>query len=323
MLISGHVILATEGSGAGQWIESGWLPLVWGGVALIGYLAFMFFNPLRGYLGESFDLLSEKGHARLWALVGVLSLPGMAWDWWKTVPANQDGSVIDLGEFQAMAVRPEGLELISGVLENVGAVFSVIVGGSELGMGIDARGGFLELAGGAFVVALGILVQYFLLLFVYLRVMMPGRALKVPNLLDLSVRRIGTTWPVLVACWLAWCIPLAFGFTGTLAYVWSIVFSAVFIVCAFLEVSVLAKNVHFTDALSLSLSSWRKKGGRAIWFLAAAALHGVLLFFAAFILNAMVVPGTWLALVLGSILVFIRAYVMVWLLGAWVVIWAD
>lgn len=318
------MILATGGGEGWGLPELGiWGPVVWCVAALAGYLLFMFFNPLRGYLGESFDLLSEKGHARLWGLVALLSLPGMAWDWWRTVPAEEGARVVALGNFQALSERPEGLEMTAGVLKNVAAVFSVIVAGSDTGMGIGPKNGIVEVVGGALVVGIGLLVQFFLLLFVYLRVMMPGRALKVPNLIDLSARRIGTMWPVFVVVWLAACVPPAFGFAGKGEAVWAIVFSLIIIIFAFLEVAVLAKNVPFPDAVALNFSGWQGKLSRTLWFLACAFVHAVLLYFAAFILQSTIEAGTFLALLSGSIFIFVRSYVLVWLLGAWVVIWAD
>jgi hypothetical protein len=324
VITSGQVILATGGGGDWQLPAlGGWLPVVWCVVALVGYLAFMFLNPLRGYFGESFDLLSEKGHAKLWAIVGVLSIPGFVWDWWRTVPVVEAVPTIGVGGFQAMTERPEPLVLATGVLENIAAVFSVVISGSEFGIGIGAKHGFVELAGGALLLAIAFLIQYFILLFIYLRVMMPGRALKMSNLIDLSVRRIGTTWPILVACWIAFCVPLSFGFAGTLQAVWSIVFSVLFIVFAFMEVAVLGKNVPLGEAVGLNFSGWRTKAMRAAWFLAGAALHAVLLYFAEFLLRSTVDAGTWLAVGLGVIFVFVRGFVLVWLMGAWVVIWAD
>ena len=324
MAISGQVILATGGDGDWQLPALRvWGPVVWCVVALLGYLTFMFLNPLRGYFGESFDLLSEKGHAKLWAMVGLFSVPGFVWDWWRTVPVVDAVPTIGLGGFQALAERPEASALATGVLENIDAVFSIVISGSELGMGIGAKHGFVELAGGALLLAIAFLIQYFILLFIYLRVMMPGRALKVSNLIDLSVRRIGTTWPILVACWIAFSVPLAVGFAGRLQAVWSIVFSVLFIVFAFMEVAVLGKNVPLREAVGLNFSGWRTKTMRAVWFLAGAALHAVLLYCAEFLLRSTVDAGTWLAVGLGVIFMFVRGFVLVWLLGAWVVIWAD
>ena len=99
MAISGQVILATGGDGDWQLPALGvWGPVVWCVVALLGYLTFMFLNPLRGYFGESFDLLSEKGHAKLWAMVGLFSVPGFVWQG-GSFRLNANGDIEDVPTF--------------------------------------------------------------------------------------------------------------------------------------------------------------------------------------------------------------------------------
>jgi len=297
-----------------------WEPLVWAVGAIVGYLLFLSMNPLRGYLADSYDLLREKGHGQLVVLVAALSLAGAALDWWRQGPP---GAAPEWGTLAIPRPRVAPPDLVDGLVGPVNGVFGAAVAGSERGFGRGARNVVLTLASGLLAVAVAFVVQFFLLLFLYLRVTMPGRTLKAGNLVDLAVRRVGTLWPVVLACWVFWSVPVAFGFEGWLRAGWSLAFALALAVFAFLEVSILGKNRPLREAVAANFTAWRRRARRSLWFLAVAAAHGLVLFLVAAFLREAAPHGTWLALGFAILLAFIRAFITVWLLGAWVILWAD
>lgn len=297
-----------------------WGPLVWAVGTVFGYLLFMTMNPLRGYLADSYDLLRERGHGRLVVIVAVLSLAGLTLDWWRQVPP---GVAPEWGTFSVPELQPDPAQAVIGLVRPITAVFGVAVAGSELGFGPGAQNIVLTLACGLVGVAVAALGQFFLLLFLYLRVTMPGRTLKVGNLVDLSIRRIGALWPMFLGCWLFWSVPVAFGFGGWLRSGWAIAFSLVLVTFAFLEVSILGKNRPLAEAVGANFEAWRNRAGRTFWFLAVVCVHGLALFLVDSLLRGCVPAGTWFALGFTAIYGFVRAFVVVWLLGAWVILWTD
>jgi hypothetical protein len=73
----------------------------------------------------------------------------------------------------------------------------------------------------------------------------------------------------------------------------------------------------------VNFASWQTRAARTLWFLAVALTHGLALFLLVSLFRGCVPPGTWFALGFELLFGFIRAFVVVWLLGAWVILWAD
>ncbi len=300
-----------------------WNLLIWGVLALVGYVVFMAQQPLRAYFGESWALLREKGHMRLWLLVFAASLGATFLDWWSSVREVGGFGSVALGSFRVPAMETGALETLEGVFKSLASLFSIIVAGTEAGLGKSVKFEFVEVTGGLLVVAVGFLIQFFLMLFLYLRTMFPGRRLKVRNLVDLAVRRIGTLWPSMLVCWFFWVLPVACNFTGALWLWWSLVFSVAIIVFAYLEVSVLAKNQPLASAIASNFRSWGSRPWKTIWFLVVAGVHGLLLFLLASLIEASVTGGTWIALLLLVTFAAIRAFILLWLLGSWIILYTD
>ena len=245
--------------------------LIWLAGVLLGYAIFMSQTPLRGYFSDAFGLIRERGCAHVWILAGTLSLAGAGVDVWRHY---EDGGSYSMG---SVLSSPELREVATDIPARggrmVGEMFSTIADGGRTEIGGGVRGVMVGLLGSLLVVSAALVLQYYMLLFLYVRISSPSRRIKLGKLCELSLRRFGRTWPLLPICWLLWAMPLVGGITGVAATYWWLGAALFFVVFAFVQVGVLSGERDLRAVVAFNFDCWREGGFVAIWFIVIAFLN--------------------------------------------------
>jgi hypothetical protein len=295
--------------------------LIWIAGILLGYVIFMSQTPLRTYFSDAFGLVRERGNTHLWVLVGVLSLGGASLDLWRYY---DDGAVFSWG---AALTSPE-LQLIASEIpiraaQNLGDLFSTIVSGGQREIGGGVRGVMVGLLGSLLLVSAALVLQYYILLFLYVRISSPAKRIRLSKLLELALRRFGRTWPLLPICWLVWAMPLVGGIHESVLPAWRIVIVVWFIVFAFLQVAVLSGERDLRAAIGFNFECWRRGGVATIWFLVIALVNLCVFELAAVAVDRSMESGSVPGIALKLAFVFGRSFVLVWLAGAWLLMFCE
>ena len=194
-------------------------------------------------------------------------------------------------------------------------------GAREIGGGV--RGVMVGLLGSLLVVSAALVLQYYLLLFLYVRISSPARRIKFGKLLELALRRFGRTWPMLPVCWLVWAMPLVGGVPAGAATSWWVVMAILFIVFAFLQVAVLSGERDLRTALGFNFECWRSGILAAGWFMVIAMVNLCVFELAEVTVERSLSPGSFPGIALKMVFVFGRSFVLVWLAGAWLLMFCE
>ena len=228
--------------------------LIWLAGVFLGYAIFMSQTPLRSYFSDAFGLVRERGSAQLWVLAGVISLAGAGSDLWRHYEAGAEcswGAALVAPELQAVAA-----EIPARGARWLGDLFSTVVAGGTTEIGGGARGVMVALLGSLLVVSAALVLQYYILLFLYVRISSPARRIRLGKLMELALRRFGRTWPLLLACWLAWVMPLVGGLPAAALAWWWAGSALLFVVFAFLQVGVLSGERDLGTAVRFNFQCW-------------------------------------------------------------------
>ena len=173
------------------------------------------------------------------------------------------------------------------------------------------------------IVSAALILQYYTLLFLYVRISGPARRIKPGKLLELALRRVGRTWPLLLICWLVWAMPLIGGVAGASLAFWWIGAATLFVVFAFLEVGALSGERDLKGAIQFNFECWKKGGAASIWFLVIAFVNLCSLALVEVIGERSIAAGSVPGIVVKMAFVFARSFILVWLLGAWLLMFCD
>jgi hypothetical protein len=225
--------------------------LIWLSGISLGYAIFMSQTPLRGYFSDAFGLVRERGSAHLWALAGILSLAGAGLDLWRHF---EGGAIFSWGEALVSPDLPSvAADLPARCARNLGDLFSTVVSGGQLEIGGGARGVMVGLLGSLLAVGAALVLQYYVLLFLYVRISSPAKRIRLGKLSELALRRFGATWPLLLVCWLVWAMPLVGGLPVSALLWWRIGTALLFVIFAFFQVGVLSGERDLKTAVGITL----------------------------------------------------------------------
>ncbi len=295
--------------------------LIWLAGVFLGYAIFMSQTPLRSYFSDAFSLVRERGCAHLWILAGVLSLAGAGLDLWRHY---EDGAEFSWGATLETAKLPDVAgEIPARGGRMVGDFFSTIVASGSTEIGGGARGVMVGLLASLLIVSAALVLQYYILLFLYVRISSPARRIRLGKLLELALRRVGRTWPLLPICWLVWAMPLVGGVTGAGIPIWWGSMALLLVVFAFLQVGVLSGERDLKTALGFNFQCWKEGAMAAGWFLVIALVNLCIFSLAETTVERSVAPGSFPGIALNLAFVFVRCFVLVWLLGAWLLMFCE
>ena len=295
--------------------------LMWLAGVFLGYAIFMSQTPLRGYFSDAFGLVRERGSAHLWLLAGLLTMAGAALDLWRHFDAGAAfgwGSVLLAPDLQAAAsdipVRASRL---------LGDLFSTVVGGGANPVGGGARGVMVAILGSLLFVAAALVLQYYILLLLYVRISNPARRIPPAKLFELALRRFGRTWPLLIACWFVWALPLIEGVPDVVRLWSGGAMATGFVVFAFLQVAVLSGERDLAAAVSFNFECWKNGALAGGWFMVVALVNLCVFQLAEVSVERAISPTSFPGIALKIAFVFGRCFVLVWLLAAWLLLFCD
>jgi hypothetical protein len=295
--------------------------LIWIVGILFGYAVFMSQTPLRGYFSDAFGLVREHGSAHLWIMAALLSLAGAGLDLWRQYDGGAEftwGSALSTPNPEVLATGvPER------VAKGLGDLFSTIVSGGRREIGGGVRGVMVGLLGSLLLVSAALVLQYYILLFLYVRISSPTKRIRLGKMLELALRRFGRTWPLLPVCWLVWALPLVGGLYGSAGLAWRIGMAGLFVAFAFLQAAVLSGERDLKAAIGFNFDCWRRGGIVATWFLVIASVNLWVLELASLAAEHSVETGSFPGIVLKLAFVFGRSFVLVWLAAAWLLMFCD
>lgn len=295
--------------------------LIWIAGILLGYAIFMSQTPLRGYFSDAFGLVRERGNAHLWILAALLSLAGVGLDLWR----HYDGG----GGFTwGAALAPPNLQVMAAEVperaaKGLGDLFSTIVSGGRREIGGGVRGVMVGLLGSLLLVSAALVLQYYILLFLYVRISSPTKRIRLGKMLELALRRFGRTWPLLLVCWLVWAVPLVGGVHQSTGLAWRISMAGLFVAFAFLQAAVLSGERDLKAATGFNFDCWRRGAIVAAWFLVIAFVNLCVFELASLAVEHSVEAGSFPGIVLKLAFVFGRSFVLVWLAAAWLLMFCD
>lgn len=185
------------------------------------------------------------------------------------------------------------------------------------------RGVMVGLLGSLLVVSAALVLQYYTLLFLYVRISSPSRRIRLAKLIELALRRFGRTWPLLLVCWLVWAMPLVGGVPPTALQIWRLVLVGIFVVFAFVQVGVLSGERDLRTALAFNFDCWRRGAIPTLWFLLIALVNLCAFELAAVAVERSIDPGSFPGIALKLAFVFGRSFVLVWLAGAWLLMFCE
>jgi hypothetical protein len=205
----------------------------------------------------------------------------------------------------------------------VGSLFSTLVAGGTREIGGGVRGVMVGLLGSLLVVAAALVLQYYILLFLYVRISSPTKRIRLAKLLELALRRFGRTWPMLPICWLVLAMPLVGGIPESAVAAWRIGMALLFVVFAFFQVGVLSGERDLRAVIPFNFRCWRDGALAAGWFLVIAFVNACVFALAALAVERSVAPGSLPGIALKLAFVFGRSFVLVWLAGAWLLMFCE
>ena len=295
--------------------------LIWLAGIFLGYAIFMSQTPLRSYFSDALALIRERGSAHLWVIAGLLSFAGAGIDLWRHYEGG--GSFAWGASVETPRLHEVAVEIPARGGRMLGDLFSTIVAGGSVEIGGGARGMLVGALASLLIVSAALILQYYTLLFLYVRISGPARRIKPGKLLELALRRVGRTWPLLLICWLVWAMPLIGGVAGASLAFWWIGAATLFVVFAFLEVGVLSGERDLKGGIQFNFECWKKGGAASVWFLVIAFVNLCSLALVEVIGERSIAAGSVPGIVVKMAFVFARSFVLVWLLGAWLLMFCD
>jgi hypothetical protein len=295
--------------------------LLWLGGVFLGYAIFMSQTPLRGYFSEAFSLVRERGNAHVWVLAGLLSLAGAGLDLWRLYDGGEVftwGAALTSPELPAVAN-----EIPARGARRLGDLFSTISSGGSREIGGGVRGVMVGLLGSLLLVSAALVLQFYTLLFLYVRISSPSKRIRIGKLLELALRRFGRTWPLLPVCWIAWAMPLVGGIPPAWLNWWWGGVALLFVVFAFLQVGVLSGERDLSAAINFNFECWKQGALAAGWFMVIAFVNLCVFGLAEVTVERSVAEGSLPGIALKLAFEFGRAFVLVWLVGAWLLMFCE
>ncbi|MFT5105109.1 MAG: hypothetical protein ACI8XO_001810 [Verrucomicrobiales bacterium] len=295
--------------------------LMWLGGVFLGYAIFMSQTPLRSYFSDAFGLVRERGNAHVWLLAGMLSLAGASLDLWRHYDGGEVftwGAALTSPELPAIAKQ-----LPARGARGLGDLFSTVASGGSREIGGGARGVMVGWLGALLLAAAALVLQYYSLLFLYVRISSPSKKIRLGKLLELALRRFGRTWPLLPICWIVWAMPFVGGISVMVLPWWWIGIASFFIVFAFLQVGVLSGERDLKEAVGFNFACWRSGGLAAGWFMVIALVNLCVFALAEVTVERSIAAGSFPGIALKLAFVFGRAFILVWILGAWLLMFCD
>ena len=301
-----------------------WHPFVWVLGSLVGYALFMSANPLRDRFSDSFGILWEAGARHLWVVVAFFSLCGHGLEvsrLWE----ERDRAVPGFSaNWQGAEISEKRGEMAVNTVRRLADVFSSVVTGTGGSLASDARTRVAGMIGGLLGSAVWVFFQFYVIVFLYLRLKRPERAPKLGNLLNLAGRRFGRWLPWMILCWLIWTVPVVFALPeGRVRTAFQVAGATLILAFAFTQTDLLEGEFTVKEAVQRNFRLWRTAWWRIFWFLAVAASNLLILEMADAMMRGSMDPWSVPALVWRVVIVGIRSFVLVWLLGAWVGVYHE
>ncbi len=252
---------------------------------------------------------------------GCLSLVGAGLDLWRYYDS---GGTFSWGAALVAPRLREVAELIPvRAASGLGDLFSTIVAGGQREIGGGVRGVMVGLLGSLLVVSAALVLQYYTLLFLYVRISSPSKRIRLAKLIELALRRFGRAWPLLLSvlasmgdaprrrCSSDGPDDLAARRSGHLRG---------FRVPAGRSALWGARS---TDCIAFNFDCWRRGAIPTLWFLLIALVNLCAFELAAVAFERSMDPGSFPGIALKLAFVFGRSFVLVWLAGAWLLMFCE
>jgi len=295
--------------------------LIWILGVAVGYAIFMSQTPLRSYFSDGLGLVRERGSSHLWLAVGMLSLIGAGADLWRQYDLGGSfawGSPLTAPELQHVAA-----EIPVRAIERLGDLFSTFVAGGTSEIGGGVRGVMVGLLGSLLMVTVALVLQYYVMLFLYVRLSSPSKRIRFSKLMELSLRRFGRTWPMQLLCLAVWAMPVVGGVSEVFLVWWTIAAALFFVIFGFVQVGVLSGERDLKAVVLFNFKCWREGALQATWFLVIALANLFVFVFGEVVLERTIDPGSFPGIVLKIVFVFAGAFVLVWLSASWLLLFCD
>ena len=96
-----------------------------------------------------------------------------------------------------------------------------------------------------------------------------------------------------------------------------------FVLFAFLQVGVLSGERYLGETLAFNFQCWKSGGHAALWFIVIALVNLCVFALAEVTVGRALPAGSFPAIVLKIAFVFLRCFVLVWLAGAWLLMFCE